>query len=304
MNIQNIKNTPITSIMTHYHFAPAKCSGDSIFYFAPWRQESNPSLKVSIKHNLFIDFGDEKCCGSVIDLMMNLENCDFREAVYKLEKITGIKDIDTAFKEQFKIEDHPTSASSFTILNEGEIKNANLIDYIINERMIPIDIAKKYLRELEIDHYPSRKKYSVLGMKNNTDSWEIRGSHGNFKSCIGKKDFTFFDEGAPNILVVEGMFDLLSAIILGDKICSEKVNYLVLHSLSNLDRALPKMLEHHQIFLALDLDFSGKMNTKKLVESDSKFNDLSPKYQMKDGKDLNDYLRIYQRQNRNRGRSI
>lgn len=305
MNIQQIKDTPITSIMEHYGFPVAKHSGESIFYKAPWREERNASVKVSVPHNLFIDFGDEKRCGSVIDLVMNIENCSFWEAVGKLEQIGGITDSVPIQKTNLPIigidlEPRP----SFLIQKESGLADNELIRYVTGERGIPINIAKKYLRELEIEHRAFHKGHTVLGMKNNSGSWEVRGKNGNFKSCTGHKDFTFLNEGFDKVLVVEGMFDLLSAIVLGEKLCPEKVNYIVLHSLNNLDRAIPKMLEHEQVFLALDLDFPGRAKAKHLQESDSKFIDLSPKYQMKEGKDLNDFLKQGQSQKYSRGRSM
>lgn len=303
MNIQDIKRTPIPSIMEKYGHPIAKRGGDALFYFAPWREERTASVKVSIRHNLFIDYGDEKRCGSVIDLVMNLDNSSFMDAAKKLEKMSGI----TAPIEQPNIpiiQVDLVANPSFLINGESDLTDKELLFYVSKERGISLDIAQKYLRELEIEHRIFHKKQVVLGMKNNSGSWEVRGKNGNFKSCVGHKDFTFFDDGCDKVLAVEGMFDLLSAITLGQKLFSEKVNYLVLHSLSNLDRALPKMLEHNQIFLAFDLDLPGKMKTKKLVESDPKFMDLSPKYQMTDGKDLNDFLKYRQGQNRNRGRSM
>ncbi|QES87636.1 toprim domain-containing protein [Rhizosphaericola mali] len=303
MNFQEIKRTPIPSIMEKYGHPIARRSGDALFYFAPWRAENTASVKVSIRDNLFIDYGDEKRCGSVIDLVMNLDNCSLIDASKKLEQIFGI----TAPMEQPNtsiINVDIAANPSFLINRESDLADKELLSYVSSERGIPIEIAQKYLRELEIEHRIFHKKQIVLGMKNNSGSWEVRGKNGNFKSCIGHKDFTFFDEGFDKVLVVEGMFDLLSAVKLGDKICFEKVNYLVLHSLSNLDRSIPKMLEHNKVFLALDLDFPGRIKTKNLIESDSKFIDLSPKYQMKDGKDLNDFLKYNKGQKRNRGRSL
>ena len=203
-----------------------------------------------------------------------------------------------------KIEVDLAANPSFLIQNEHELTDKELMHYVTNERNIPIDIAQKYLRELEIEHRLLHRKHKVLGMKNHSGGWEVRGKDGNFKSCIGHKDFTFFDNGFDKVLVTEGMFDLLSAVVLDSKLCPEKINFLVLHSLNNLDRAIPKMLEHEHVFLALDLDFPGKIKTKKLMESSSKFIDLSPKYQMKDGKDLNDFLNSHQGHDRPRGRHL
>jgi hypothetical protein len=51
---------------------------------APWRDEKSPSLVVYHKQNRWWDFG-ETTGGTVIDLVMKLEDCDFKEACQKLK---------------------------------------------------------------------------------------------------------------------------------------------------------------------------------------------------------------------------
>ena len=52
---------------------------------APWRNEKSPSLIVYHKQNRWWDFG-ENIGGTVIDLVMKLEDCDFKEAINYLSK--------------------------------------------------------------------------------------------------------------------------------------------------------------------------------------------------------------------------
>ncbi|MCP5375222.1 MAG: hypothetical protein H6743_03910 [Rickettsiaceae bacterium] len=54
-------------------------------YKAPWRNEKSPSLVVYHKDNRWWDFG-ENCGGTVIDLVMKLEDCDFKQAIKYLIK--------------------------------------------------------------------------------------------------------------------------------------------------------------------------------------------------------------------------
>jgi hypothetical protein len=52
---------------------------------APWRNEKSPSLVVYHKQNRWWDFG-ENIGGTVIDMVMKLEDCDFKEAIKYLSK--------------------------------------------------------------------------------------------------------------------------------------------------------------------------------------------------------------------------
>ena len=65
---------------------PAVTKNSATSHFkAPWRNEKSPSLIVYHKQNRWWDFG-ENIGGTVIDLVMKLEDCDFKEAINYLSK--------------------------------------------------------------------------------------------------------------------------------------------------------------------------------------------------------------------------
>ena len=89
MNTEQLKQIPIVSVMTCHGFDIVRQRGDAVFYFALWRVERTLSMKVSIKNNLFIDFGDDNYRGMVIDLVMHLSHWDLQNALDWLEMFSG-----------------------------------------------------------------------------------------------------------------------------------------------------------------------------------------------------------------------
>jgi DNA primase len=53
-------------------------------YCSPFREDVNASFKVDYRLNIWYDFGTGDG-GSIIDLVMKMENCSFHEAANKLK---------------------------------------------------------------------------------------------------------------------------------------------------------------------------------------------------------------------------
>ena len=81
------------------------------------------------------------------------------------------------------------------------------------------------------------------------------------------------------------------AITLEKKLQLPTSNYLVLHSLIMVANSLNIIEKHTQVLLALDHGASGRRSTKFLLERSNLYTDISSKFAVKYGKDLNDYLR-------------
>jgi DNA primase len=63
---------------------PVKDRGYYGMYLSPLRNDSNPSFKVDYDKDLWYDFGADDG-GSIVDLVMKLENCSLAEAFRQLE---------------------------------------------------------------------------------------------------------------------------------------------------------------------------------------------------------------------------
>jgi hypothetical protein len=76
----DVKDTPITEVLERYGIT----INQSGFIISPYHNEKTPSCKIYIASNSFYDFSMSKG-GSVIDLVMALENCTLKRAYEILE---------------------------------------------------------------------------------------------------------------------------------------------------------------------------------------------------------------------------
>src|ERR1019366_711215 len=152
--------------------------------------------------------------------------------------------------------------------------NPELKNYLEN-RSITFELAKDFLKEIDISI--NGNEYSVLGLKNNSGGYELRGL-GNFKSSISPKDYTIFDRGMSSLAVVEGMFDFLSHEVATKKIVPEPTDWLILNSLSFVQKAMHFISSYQRVYLLLDNDAAGRDVSKRLLSLSHKFQDLSSSY--------------------------
>ena len=85
-DIETIKAIPILNVLDSYGIQYTKSSSNRVS-FKLRSNEKTPSAFAYISTNSFCDYGDEKS-GSVIDLVMALENCGIKDAIDKLKKLT------------------------------------------------------------------------------------------------------------------------------------------------------------------------------------------------------------------------
>lgn len=78
--IQTIKCLPIRAYLAERGLHPTKDNPRYGLYLSPLRKEQTPSFKVDYTQNLWYDFG-LGVGGSIVDLVMRLEKCDFTQAV-------------------------------------------------------------------------------------------------------------------------------------------------------------------------------------------------------------------------------
>lgn len=87
-NIQQIKQISIRAYLAEQGLHPIKDNPRYGLYLSPLREEHSPSFKVDYMQNLWYDFG-LGTGGSIIDLIMRLEQCDAGEAMRRLERHIG-----------------------------------------------------------------------------------------------------------------------------------------------------------------------------------------------------------------------
>ena len=291
MAIQEIKQISIRKYLEGMGILPAKDKSYYGMYNSPFREDKNASLKVDYQKNLWIDYGANEG-GTLIDLVMRMEQCSLNEAITRLERIHSHANVGAyqcantptgnfSFQRK-KIEaDTTTKESSITIKKVQPISDPSLIDYL-NERHINIDMARIHCSEV---HYTvNGKSYYAVGFQNDKGGYELRSKY--FKGCTSKY-ITSVKRNKDQCLLFEGFMDYLSFLAI-NKLQNSPIDVIVLNSLVNLSRAEKAIASYKKVWAFLDNDQAARKAVLELKSICNNVNDQSRLYSM--NKDLNEYL--------------
>jgi len=281
MDIKTIKNIPLSVVMDKLGLCIIRTYNSDLWYKSPFRKEQTASFKVDSKKNLYYDFG-EGIGGNIFDLIMRLKECDFKEAVHFLRKEF---DSFSFHQPQSDIElKKKKNQKSYEIDQTKPLANFILIGYL-KSRKLNIEFCKKYL--VEVYYQLNDKKYFGIGFKNDSGGIEIRNKY--TKLCLGKKWYTSITNKSNQLIVLESWSDFISLLILYPK-TENQFDFVILNSLSMINKLDFVFEEYEKVFLALDNDEAGTKATQKHLEIlGAKCTDI--RYLYKNGsKDLNDYL--------------
>ena len=279
MSENYIKSISIRDFLKNQNVHPAKEYSTYGMYKSPFRDEETASFKVDYRANLWYDFGSGDG-GSIIDLVMKMQQCNFIQAIEFLEK---------SINQNVKTYQHPyisTNASisannSLSITAIQPLENPKLLAFL-QSRKINLGTAKAFCKEI---HYQiGGRNYFALGFPNDADGYELRNPQ--FKGCVPPKEITTFDRQTPVVHLFEGFMDYLSLLTMQAR--QADVSVVVLNSITNLEKAVPFLSKHTQINAFLDNDESGKRALKQLQNNKLPIVDYSKKYV--EYKDVNDYL--------------
>lgn len=276
--IQDIKLIPIRDYLAQRGIVPKQENTRYGFYLSPLREEQNASFKVDYTQNLWYDFGVGRG-GSIIDLVMEIENCNFQQAEERLRN-DNISTSTLVTSQTLH-----TSASGLKVSEDYLLRHPALINYL-DSRAIDFSIAKKFCREV---HYSvGGRNYFAIGFRNDYGGWELRSER--FKGCSTPKHITTIDNGSDKALAFEGFMDLLSYLTI-KRNDSPTCNIAVLNSVANIQKGVPFLAHHRSIYTFLDNDEAGRKALSEIERlcPQSKVIDQSDFYRRH--KDLNDYLR-------------
>ena len=302
-NIRQIKQISIRAYLAEQGLHPVKDNPRYGLYLSPLREEHSPSFKVDYMQNLWYDFG-LGTGGSIIDLIMRLEQCDAGEAMRRLERHIGGMSVSSLSPSGFSssrlvraiqnssalapqrrfIGKNPAPQRPPSIIVERvqPLENPALLDYLM-ERGIGLDTAHVHCSEV---HYRVADKfYFATGFCNDNGGWELRNRY--FKGCTSKAPTTRRGD-YPTCLVFEGFMDYLSFLTL-KRNPTPPHNVVVLNSVTNLAKAVPFIASHERVYTYLDNDEAGRKATAELKEACRNLSDQSVHYRPHN--DLNDYLR-------------
>ena len=283
MNINDIKQIKLHDFLAAIGCKPVKQYGVNLMYLSPLRVEKHASFKVNTEINQWYDFGVGKG-GNIIDLAELLYNSS--DVSYLIRQIE--RNAPSGVSVSLPKAKPNTPQNSFENLQVLSIAHPALIKYL-GERCIDIEIARIVCKEL---HFDTRgKHYFGIGFPNIAGGYEIRNPF--FKGCIAPKDISHFYAEEPKkvCFLFEGFMDFLSFMTLRRKENDglKRQDYLVLNSVSNIQKALEPLSHYENVQCFLDTDEAGRNAYLQLSKELRKpITDASTLYN--GYKDLNEYL--------------
>ena len=270
-----MREIPIADFLNAMGVRPAKQRGQVLWYSAPYRTERTPSFKVDIAKNVWFDFGTGKG-GDIFDLagaFIGSEDFLLRAAFIARNGACS-RPVMTQLPRNKERE------PAFEDIWVRSLQDSKLLGYL-EERGIDAHVAIPNCEEVR---YRVRgKRYYAIGFRNRSGGLELRNRF--FKGCIPPKDISLKRNGTDVCAVFEGFMDYLSAMQLGI-IASD---WLVLNSVSNVEKALQMLGDYQRIECYLDNDNAGRRTFQRLQECfGEKVIDRSSLYA--GHKDLNEYL--------------
>ena len=249
MTFKEANKISIKGYLIKLQIFPTKEMGYYGMYRCPFRDDNDPSMKVDYAKNLWFDHGTGMG-GTLIDLVMKIEQCSEYDAIITLEK------------EQYSFDFFSFQGNTLATSTEVSIKkiqplqNKALLDYVCIERKISVEIAKRYLQEI---YYSVKdKSYFSIAFKNNGGGYELRNAY--FKNCVAPKEITTIrnsDETNVVCLVFEGFMDFLSYQTLKKQIEPIDGDVIILNSTSLLNHVIEMLPAYNHLSCFLDNDNAG-----------------------------------------------
>ncbi len=291
MNSTQAKKIPIVDILERLGHQPVRKDKGGVewVYNSPFRKETEPSLFVNIKKNVWNDFGDRG--GNALDFMLRYQGGTVREALLYLDDLfkqkRGFLHISQIVPAKLP---EATDGSVLVLDGVKELSNPALLKYISEERKVESLLARCYLKEVDFHNAQNGKKYFALGFENLSGGYEIRNPY--FKSSLGAKDISVLKakSGGREALVFEGFMDFLSYLTDIKKRTLES-DVLVLNSISFTAKAkqLIQAQGYSRIFAFLDNDSKGLETLASFQELPLDVTPCNHRYQ--GFKDYNEWLK-------------
>ena len=275
MDARQMREIPIADFLSAMGIQPKKQKGNILWYNAPYRTERTPSFKVDTNKNVWFDFGIGKG-GDIFDLAGEfIGSKDFllRAAFIAKSSTCPLPIIE---RPQRNEEKEPI----FEDIWVRSLQDSKLLGYL-RERGIFADTVITNCEEVR--YRVHGKRYYAIGFRNNAGGLELRNRF--FKGCIPPKDISLKRNGSDVCAVFEGFMDYLSAMQMGIIVS----DWLVLNSVSNVEKAVKALQGYERIECFLDNDDAGRRTFQRLHDCfGERVIDRSSLYA--DHKDLNEFL--------------
>lgn len=296
MTCDELKRIPLLSILNHLRIPCTKMNSREAWLRNPFNggNEKTASTKVDIHRNIWYSHS-EGLGGNNIDFLMKFLDTDNISTV--LDWADERKNI-FSFHQQTILDKVPMvqneNEQSYTIISIKPLGNRALTDYLTDVRKIDLEIARAYCQEI---YYRTAKgqNFFAICFRNDIGGYELRNSYD--KRSLLTKGITTIDNGAKDVILLEGFTDLLSFMTLKKNAGKPYLNidFCILNTTANLQKAYPFLQRHTRITSYLDADASGIKSYQILQNQFEKThtvkNGMEELLSRNSGiKDLNDYL--------------
>ena len=289
MTIEEAKSIRIADYLHSLGYSPVKQQGINLWYKSPFREESEASFKVNTEREQWYDFGLGKgrkhhCTGCT--------SVRYRPCTLHLETDSGADtarapDIFLFWQAKLFRAELPTSGDCSAVIS-------CLLAYL-QGRGINTELAKRECSEARFTH--NGKRYFAIAFPNGSGGFEVRNRY--FKGCIAPKEISHIRQSGKarnTCYVFEGFMDYLSFLTLRQESCPnypelDGQDYIVLNSVSNVNKALYPLGNYERIHCFFDNDRAGMealQQIRKEYGRDRYIRDASQTYS--GCKDLNEHL--------------
>ena len=275
MNCTQFNKISVEVVLQSFGHFPTKQNEKEAWFLNPFSKENDASFKINKNLNCWYLFS-EGIGGNNIDLMKKYLNASISEVLNWAENQNF-----SSFRQQTNNQKLFNLPKTYEIVEVKEIQHPALIQYLKSRK---IEDHKHLIQEI---HYQmNNKNYFGIGFKNDSDGYEIRNAYS--KICLGKKDITTIKNKSKSLLIFEGFFDFLSFKNIEKALENEPSDYMILNSVSMINKIKNSLDNYEKIDLYFDNDEAGT-RAVEMIKNDLKNAEdcriLYPGF-----KDLNDWL--------------
>ena len=275
MNCTQFNKISVEEILQSLGHFPTKQNEKEAWFINPFSKEINASFKINKNLNYWYLFS-EGIGGNNIDFMKKYLSASISEVLNWAENQNF-----SSFHQQTNNQKLFNLPKTYEILEVKDIQHPALIQYLKSRK---VENQKHLIQEI---HYQmNNKKYFGIGFKNDSDGYEIRNAYS--KICLGKKDITTIKNNSKSLLVFEGFFDFLSFKNIEESLENEPSDYMILNSVSMINKIKNSLETYEKIDLYFDNDEAGNRAVEIIKNEKIEAEDCRVLYS--DFKDLNDWL--------------
>lgn len=276
MNCKHFNSISLEEVLQYLGHLPTKQSDKEAWFLNPFGTENHASFKLNKRLNIWYLFS-EGIGGNNIDFMKKYLNAPVSDVLVWAEK-QNFYSFQNNRTPNRKLENHERT---YDITEVKEIQHPALIEYLRERK---VENQTEFLKE--ILYQMNGKSYFGIGFKNDSGGYEIRNAYS--KICLGKKDISTIKNGSKSLRIFEGFFDFLSFKKIEIFMAKGPSDYLILNSVSMLNKSKNEIGKYKNIELYFDNDEAGNRAVDIIKNETINAEDCRILYS--NFKDLNEWL--------------